>query len=308
MESFLKLGEKGRNQWWRYLIVLILVIAFFGPIGYIPTELYLDSGDFTGYSSSEIEEIQINSDFEAVRQDKNIGFLTLLSPFLFGLIMLFVGYKFIHRKTIMHLVNSMKKIRWRHVLFGFTVWGSLLLLSIGLPIAWDPSSYDFTFKWNSFLPLLAICLIGLPIQVAFEELFVRSYMMQGVYNLFKTPIVPIVVSSLVFAVLHMSNPEVSAYGWLLMFFYYFGNGIMLAIVTIWDEGIELAFGIHFANNFLLALCLSYADAAIQIDSMWRAKTYEVTILSVGLSYVFFGITLYAVYRFIERRKRISVEV
>ena len=44
------------------------------------------------------------------------------------------------------------------------------------------------------------------------------------------------------------NPEVEKLGYLILV-YYIGSGLFLGIITLMDEGIELALGFHFANNF-----------------------------------------------------------
>lgn len=301
--SFLSLGLKGKNEWWRYLIAIIVIFFFTIIIGSIPIELYIDGGDYTGMTYEEQIQIQDDDNFEAVGLDKNIGLITLISGFIFGVIALMLLYRFLHKKEISSLFNPFKKIRWSYFLVGFAIWGILSLSITAGDMLINTDKYSYTFEWNSFLPLLAICIFLLPFQVAFEELFVRSYIMQGLYNTSKIPAVAIIGSSIIFPALHLLNPEVQAFGWYIMMPYYFGMALLLAIITVWSEGIELAIGVHAANNIILALTVSYEDAVLQTDSIWKRTENEITFIHLLIYFVMFTITLYLCYRFIESRKR-----
>jgi len=279
---------------------LIFVVTFI--LGYIPTELYIDAGDFSGMNSEQILDAIETDDFEAVGLDKNIGLITMISGFIFGLISLILLYRFLHRKNIWHLFNQFSKFRWNYLLIGFAIWGALSLVMLAGDLLINTDAFRNTFEWRSFLPLLLICLFLLPLQVAFEELFVRSYIMQGLYNTSKIPAVAIVVSSIIFPLLHLFNPEVLAFGWYIMMPYYFGMALLLAMITVWSKGIEFAIGIHAANNILLALTVSYEDAVLQTDSIWRRNEHEITFIHLLIFYVMFALTLYLCYRFVERQK------
>ncbi len=300
--EYLKLGLLGKNQWWRYLLTFVFLFVFAVFLAYIPTELYIDSGDFSNMSSEEILHVIETDNFEAVGLDKNIGLATMLIGFFIGILVLFLCNKYLHKKQFLHLFNQQKKIRWKHFFFGFAVWGILLLISMGFDMLINTDNYNFQFNWSSFLPLLLICLLMLPIQVAFEELFVRGYVMQGLYNISKVPVVAIIGSSVLFCFLHGSNPEMDVFGWYIMVPYYLGMAVLLAIITIWDKGVELAIGVHAANNILLALTVSYKGAAIQTDSIWIKSENIINYYDIGIFYLMFLICLYACYVFINKQK------
>jgi membrane protease YdiL (CAAX protease family) len=303
MKNYLSLGLKGRNHWWRYVIAIILVFVFTFPLGYIPTELYIDGGDFSGMSSAEIYQVIESDDFNAVGLDQNIGFLTMLAGFLFGVIVLLLCYRYLHKKKLLHIFTAFQKFRWKHMLFGFGVWAMLYVISTVIDMLVHTETYQFSLEWNRFLPLLFICIFILPIQILFEELFMRGYLMQMFYNVLKVPAFAILMSAIVFAVLHLGNPEVEAFGWHIMMPYYLSAAIMYGILTVWDNGVEIAVGVHAANNILLALTVSYDDAVLQVDSIWTKAEYNVTIWTVLIQLAMFAITLYATYLFLERKKK-----
>lgn len=305
MKNYLSLGLKGKNQWWRYLITIVLLAAIAGPLGYIPTELYIDGGDFSGMSSEEIQEVLDNDDFEAVGLSQNIGLVTMLLTFVFGMITLLLCYRYLHKKKLSDLINPFQRIRWKHVFFGFGVWALIYLVSLVIDMLVFTEQYEFTLDWLKFLPLLAICIFLLPIQVAFEELLLRGYVMQGLYNIIKVPAFCIFGSALFFAALHLGNPEIESFGWYLMVPYYLFAAVMYGIITVWDKGLEIALGVHAANNILLALTVSYEGAVLQVDSIWTKTEYMIDFWTILVQFLMFIIMIYATYLFVGKEERLK---
>ena len=67
--------------------------------------------------------------------------------------------------------------------------------------------------------------------------------MQGLGIMAKNRWVPLVVTSVLFGAMHFFNPEVDKLGYGIMV-YYMGTGFFLGIMTLMDEGLELALGFH----------------------------------------------------------------
>ena len=91
-------------------------------------------------------------------------------------------------------------------------------------------------------------------------------MMQGLGILFRNRWVPLVVTSVIFGLMHLGNPEVEKLGYGIMVFY-IGTGFFLGIITLMDEGLELALGFHAANNLVTALLVTSEWTAFQTDSI-----------------------------------------
>ena len=79
--------------------------------------------------------------------------------------------------------------------------------------------------------------------------------MQGFGNLARNKWFPLVMTSLVFGLMHIFNPEVSKMGYIVLV-YYIGTGLFLGLMTLMDEGLELALGFHAANNLIGALLVT----------------------------------------------------
>jgi hypothetical protein len=92
--------------------------------------------------------------------------------------------------------------------------------------------------------------------------------MQGFGMLAKNKWFPLLMTSVIFGTLHIANPEVGKLGYSLMV-YYIGTGLFLGILTLMDEGTELALGFHAANNLFTALLVTSDWTAFQTHSILK---------------------------------------
>ena len=160
--------------------------------------------------------------------------------------------KLVQSQSIRALTTSRKKIDWKRIWFAFFLWGAITVLLTGVDIYFSPENFQFNFQLIPFLKLAIIVIILIPLQTSFEEYMFRGHMMQGLGLLAKNRWVPLLVTSVLFGLMHLGNPEVSTLGLGVMIFY-IGTGLFLGIITLMDEGLELALGFHAANNLFGAL-------------------------------------------------------
>ncbi len=93
-------------------------------------------------------------------------------------------------------------------------------------------------------------------------------MMQGIGLMAKNRWLPLVITSVLFGVMHLGNPEVGKLGYGVMV-YYIGTGFFLGVITLMDDGLELALGFHAANNLIIALLVTTDWASFQTNSIYR---------------------------------------
>ena len=108
----------------------------------------------------------------------------------------------------------------------------------------------------------------IPLQTSMEEYYMRGYMMQGLGLMSKNRFFPLIFTSLLFGLMHIFNPEVEKLGYGILVFY-IGTGFFLGIITLMDEGLELALGFHAANNLTAALLVTADWTAFQTNSVYR---------------------------------------
>lgn len=274
---------KGLNDWWRYLLGILIVIAAYG-IGQIPLTILLFTtiGSNQDIGVDELETFNKSMDFTLLGIDKNLGFALLIMIFIFALAGLWLTVKYLHHKKIIDLITPNRPIDFKRILLGFGIWfllgGMIELVSYFIA----PEDYHFRWSGSSFFVLVLISLFLLPFQTAFEELFFRGYIMQGIVGMGYRKWVAILGSSILFGLIHSMNPEISKYGFLTMQVYYILAGVFLALVTVLDDSLELAIGIHTAINFIGATMITYEGSVLQTDTLFVAKETNPWLMIAGL--------------------------
>lgn len=280
--------DKGRNELWRYVTGVFVVLACY-VLGQLPL---LAAMKLSGRTIQELEIFESTMDFNIIGVHKNIGFILLICMFVTASIGFYIVLKYIHQKNLQDMVTFERKINFSKVLFGFTLWFALMIVIEAIHFFIDPNNYILQFNGLAFLPLLLICLFLLPIQTSFEEFFFRGYIMQGAAFFSRRPWLSMVVSSVLFGLVHGTNPEVARYGFWTMQFFYILAGLILAYITILDDGLELALGIHAAINIGGALLVTYKGSVIQTDAIFMVQSINPIDMIVSLiltTLIFIGV-------------------
>lgn len=293
--EYLELVKTGRNQWWAYLLGLLAIVFTVLFLGSIPLEIYFETADKSVLTEVEYYEYVLDWNFEKLGLDKNIGLFFLVCSFAIAFLVLYLVVKYLHERDFSTLINHTGKIRWNRIAFAAIVWSTLMFSDLLIDILINSDQYSLQFDFKKFIPLLLIALFWLPIQTSCEELFFRGYLLQAIGLLTKYPIIPVVATSILFALVHMWNPEVEAFGWPIMFSYYFTFAFALALLTIWDKGIEIALGVHAVNNAFGAISITYSDAVIQTDAIWNVTIKHIGWTDILIYFIFFCILIYAYY-------------
>jgi membrane protease YdiL (CAAX protease family) len=121
--------------------------------------------------------------------------------------------------------------------------------------------------------------------------------MQGLGLLAKNRWFPLVVTSLMFGLMHIMNPEVQKLGHIIMV-YYIGTGLFLGIITLMDDGMELALGFHAANNITAALLVSADWSALKTESVFK----DISTPSVGFEVLVPVVIIFPILLFIFSKK------
>lgn len=198
----------------------------------------------------------------------NLTFVMLVGPLAFGLILVLFWTRFIQNISLTSLTTSRSKIDWKRVFFSFFLWGSITTLMILALYYTQPENFVWNFKPEKFFVFLILAVVLVPMQTSFEEYLFRGHMMQGLGLATNSRLVPLIVTSVMFGLMHIANPEVGKIGYIIML-YYIGTGFFLGIMTLMDEGLELALGFHAANNLVGALLLTADWTAFQTNSILK---------------------------------------
>lgn len=69
--------------------------------------------------------------------------------------------------------------------------------------------------------------------------------------------------------MHGANPEIDTFGFWTAMPQYIIIGLIMGYIAIKDDGLELAFGMHFVNNLLSTLVVSADGTVFQTASLFR---------------------------------------
>lgn len=202
--------------------------------------------------------------------DKNLFLLVLLIPFTVSLLIFGLLSKTFHYRSIIEVINGRKKLRWNRIWSGFFIW--LLFISFTTLVSYLLCPEDFALQFNlsKFIPLLIISIIFIPLQATFEEVIFRGYLMQGIGTFTGYRWIALLVSSILFMLLHMRNPEVGRHG-TIMFFNYMAMALIWGIITLLDDGAEIPIGMHVANNLFICLFTSQRGAVLETDAIFEVS-------------------------------------
>lgn len=260
---YIEQAYKGLSDSWRYILGIFVVFAAWQLLGGIPliAAIIMEPDGLQAMGSGEIGDM-------AEVLGTNTFLFYMLLMFAIGLICLFLWVKFIHKQSITELTTSRRRVDWKRIIFVFVLWSTVTATMVLVDVYLSPDDYVFNFNSKLFMVLAVIAILMIPIQTSMEEYFMRGYMMQGLGVIAKNRWVPLVVTSLLFGFMHILNPEVEKLGYGIMI-YYVGTGFFLGILTLMDEGLELALGFHAANNLTAALLVTADWTAFQTDSIYR---------------------------------------
>ena len=251
------------HEWWRYLLGLVIVVIAV-TIGQIPLTIAVF---FKAYKNGD-SIIGMDQTKMLSLLEPNLNLFLMLLSFAVGLLGLFVVVKYFHKQSITSLTTSRKKIDWKRFWLIFFVWGIISSSIVLVDYFNSPADYVLNFKLVPFLILCVVAIIFVPLQTSFEEYLFRGYLMQGIGVIAKNRWVPLIITSVVFGSLHLANPEVEKLGYVIMI-YYIGTGLFLGILTLMDDGMELALGFHAANNLFTALLVTADWTAFQTHSILK---------------------------------------
>ncbi|MDO4880620.1 MAG: type II CAAX endopeptidase family protein [Capnocytophaga sp.] len=237
-----------KNKWFYFIPILsflgIVIISLFTPS-----------------SGNEIQKI-----INLIGELPTFSFI--LSPYVIMLLGLFFVVKFIHFQSITNFTTSRKKIDFKRVLLSFCIWGIFICLETFISYLCFPNDYVWNFNFAPFIILVFLSFLLIPFQAGFEEYFFRAYLLQALGLISKNKFIPLIISSLIFGLVHIANPEIIKMGYGFLFFYIL-LGLFMGILVLMDEGLELSLGFHIANNIFIALLVTSDWTAFQTPSILK---------------------------------------
>ena len=287
--KFLEQIKTENNSFVSYIRGSIIFI-FFHILGQIPLSICIISqSNLTDNYTSQHELLSY--------LPSNLTLFLVLLPFVVVLPFVYIVVTRLHERPFLSLITSRNRVDYKKILFSFLLWGIISALMVFFNYIMNPGNFVWNFKPLSFLILFLISIVMIPLQTSLEELVFRGYLMQGFGRLFKNRWIPLLLTSVLFGILHIWNPEIDKLG-IHLIWYYIGTGLFLGVITLMDEGIELALGFHAANNLVTALLVTASWTAFQTESL----LIDVSEPSLGMDLIITLVIIYPLIALIFAKK------
>ncbi|MGA2490666.1 MAG: type II CAAX endopeptidase family protein [Anaerolineales bacterium] len=286
MQVYLDLVRDGKNNWWRYVLAVLLILFMWQILGSLPSVALfmwerLSGGNRTGISLGD-------------SAGTAAGFVALMLASVFFMSGIYFSMRFIHRRPFRTLITPTRAIAWGRLFQGFGVWFVLAALMSVVEALLYPGRYVWTLDMRQFIPFIFLVLILVPIQTSAEELFFRGYILQGFGVHLRNIWVLSGISGLLFGIPHLLNPEASV-NYPLLGLYYFAFGFFLAYITLQDGRLELALGAHAANNLFSVLIANYTVSVLPSPSLFTITVLD-AVYSVPAALIGMAIFVYLFFR------------
>jgi membrane protease YdiL (CAAX protease family) len=147
----------------------------------------------------------------------------------------------------------------------------------------EPANFRINNTSSTLIGLALISILFIPFQALFEEVIFRGYLMQGFTSLSGSSkgflryisfitgstLFPLLLTSILFGIMHAWNPEIKEYGFFTMIPQYALFGLLFGITTVLDDGIEIAAGAHASNNIFTSIMLTNSSSALQTPAIFE---------------------------------------
>jgi len=201
----------------------------------------------------------------------------------------------VHQVAPRWLTSVQPGVRWRYLFVCLAIAvvalnGTLLLSAL------VSEPLDFQVQ-PAFWWFLLVIIFTSPIQAAAEELFFRGYLMQALGSLVRQPWFGVIVSSVVFALLHGTQN-------LPLFFARLAFGLLAAILVWRTGGLEAAIAAHIVNNVFAYVIASLTSSIATLRAI-REIDWINAAWDVG-GFAIFAVVAYLVARRMSLRTQVDL--
>jgi membrane protease YdiL (CAAX protease family) len=261
---FLSAARAGKNDLWRYIVTLLTAWSLAALSGACPQLVFLAQA----YALRQ----PVSGPGDMMAQPGYVAASVLLSS---GALIagLWFGMRRLHGRPFAALIHPGRSFRWRWMALSAGAWLVLSAAGDAALAFLHPGSYTFVLEPQKLILYALLALFFITTQVASEELLFRGYLTQafglrgGFWAAWLAPAVW-------FGLLHLANPEVGAYGVWMTLPIYIGMGLLLGWVTLRSGGLELALGLHLANNLYGTLLVSAPSSALPSPALFRIQQVD----------------------------------
>ncbi|MEM1272480.1 MAG: CPBP family intramembrane glutamic endopeptidase [Pseudomonadota bacterium] len=279
---------RARPQIWRVVLGIVLATLIYAivALAVLAIAVYLRlPSDFmndlnTWSTDGRIGPNPLETELRGLLEGRTpTDVLVMLSTFGGMFLGAMAAARWLHGRSFVSLTGPLA-VATRH--FGIAALATLLLSTLGLLI---PPYLDAEVNlrlsvWLTFLPMALVMVL---LQTGAEELLFRGYLQQQLAARFRSPLVWMLLPSILFGLGHYNPAQFGDAAWLVVAVTTL-VGIFAADLTARTGTIGAAWGLHFANNVVAILIISL-EGPLSGLSLWWIPEVSIADRSLELALV-----------------------
>jgi hypothetical protein len=225
-----------KAELWRTLLGLLAMVGVYLLLAFVYQQAVWELGR---YSPTFLDDLMAGS--------TPLAMYVLLGSFGLIIAAVFIGVRLIHKRAALSVLGPT-------ILAVPQFFRVMVLPPYGIGAALVPNMA--IGLWALLLPL---SLLAVFIQISAEEILFRGYLQQQLAARFRSPLVWMVLPSVLFALGHYSPEEAGDNAWLIVVWAGL-FGILMADLTARAGSIGPAIAVHFMNNVTALLITALPDS------------------------------------------------
>ena len=280
--------------WWRSLLGVIFGLSLYLLLTSLITQVVLGvSWGMVGAGDAYADWARraLAFDVPAGMIAANLGIATLI-PICWVLMAI------VHQVRPRWLSSVQPRLRWSYLLISAGV--ALVVLNGVTLIPMALGSAPVTVAAQpGFWGFLVVLILTSPLQAAAEEYFFRGYLMQALGSLVAHPAFGVVVSAVLFALMHgVQNPA--------LFVNRLGFGLLAGILVWRTGGLEAGIGAHVINNICAYVIAGLTSSIATVRAISSIGWTESAIQLGG--FALFAVVALLVARGLKLRTRVDLSL
>ncbi|HEY5787650.1 MAG TPA: CPBP family intramembrane glutamic endopeptidase [Microlunatus sp.] len=280
--------------WWRSLLGVLCGLSLYLLMTAVVTQVVLGvswGAGGAGEAYAAFARRALAFEIPAGMIAANLGIATLI-PICWVLMAI------VHQVRPRWLSSVQPRIRWRYLLICAGV-ALVVLNGVTLVPLAVGDSLPAVATQPGFWGFLVVIVLTAPLQAAAEEIFFRGYLMQALGSLVAHAAFGVVVSALIFALMHgVQNPA--------LFLNRLGFGLLAGVLVWRTGGLEAGIGAHVVNN----IC-AYVIAGLTSSIAAVRGISSVTWLDSGIQlggFAVFAVLALLIARRMKLRSRVDLSL